>query len=68
MSDTTQTPGIQWRDVTGVLKTPWAFILVILAAVGGTGALIMVLRAGGAARRSAADLHLVVRSPGATAA
>lgn len=33
MSDTTQTPGIQWRDVTGVLKTPWAFILVILAAV-----------------------------------
>ncbi len=33
MSDTTQTPSLQWRDVTGFLKTPWAFILMILAAV-----------------------------------
>jgi len=33
MSDTTQNPGIAWRDVAGFLKSPWAFIVVIFAAV-----------------------------------
>lgn len=33
MSDTTQSPGIQWRAAAGFLKTPWAVILIILAAV-----------------------------------
>ncbi|MAC80871.1 MAG: permease [Rhodobacteraceae bacterium] len=33
MSDTTQTPGVHWRDVAGFLRTPWAFILIVLAGV-----------------------------------
>lgn len=33
MSDISQAQGIRWRDVSGFLKTPWAFILYVLAAV-----------------------------------
>ncbi|MEM8730596.1 MAG: permease [Pseudomonadota bacterium] len=33
MSDTTQSPGLPWRGITDFLKTPWALILYILAAV-----------------------------------
>ncbi|MEY8839682.1 permease [Cribrihabitans sp. XS_ASV171] len=33
MADLTQNPGAVWRGATGYLKTPWAVIVVILAAV-----------------------------------
>ena len=33
MSDTTQSPGVPWRAVTDFVKSPWAFILYILAGV-----------------------------------
>lgn len=33
MSDTTQSPGVQWRDVTTRLKSPWAVIVGIFIAV-----------------------------------